>query len=90
MSEEVLTIERDGGVAVITMNRPKAKNALNAALIKALGAALTGVAKDEAVRVIVLTGAGGAFCAGADLKAVMLENGGSRTISTPPSALTTR
>ena len=74
MSDEVLSIDRNGAVATVTLNRPRAKNALDAALTKALGAALVGVGKDESVRVVVLTGAGGSFCAGADLKAAIVEN----------------
>jgi 2-(1,2-epoxy-1,2-dihydrophenyl)acetyl-CoA isomerase len=74
MSEEILLVERDGAVAVLTLNRPRAKNALTQALTKALGAALKGAGEDPAVRAVVLTGAGGAFCAGADLKAAFVEN----------------
>jgi 2-(1,2-epoxy-1,2-dihydrophenyl)acetyl-CoA isomerase len=68
MSEEVLETERDGAVLVVTMNRPQSKNALSPALTKALGAALVAAAEDAAVRAVVLTGAGGSFCSGADLK----------------------
>lgn len=57
-------------VAVITLNRPRAMNAVNSALSAAAGAALERADRDPDVRVIVLTGAGRAFCAGADLKAV--------------------
>ncbi|AKT39062.1 enoyl-CoA hydratase-related protein [Chondromyces crocatus] len=74
MSEDVLIVSRDGAVATLTMNRPRAKNALNKALLEALAAGLRSVAEDPAVRAIVLTGAGGAFCAGADLKAAFSEN----------------
>src|SRR5688572_10094670 len=74
MSEEVLTLEQDGAVAVVTMNRPKVKNALSQRLVKELGAALVKVAEDTSVRAVVLTGAGGAFCAGADLKSAFMEN----------------
>lgn len=73
MSEDVLLQERDGAVAVITLNRPKTRNALDASLLAALGEALPAAAADPAVRAIVLTGAGGAFCAGADLKAAMSQ-----------------
>lgn len=69
MSEEVLIIEREGPVAVLTLNRPRVKNALNAALLSALHSAVRAAGEDPAVRAIVLSGAGGAFCAGADLKA---------------------
>ncbi|AUX32161.1 enoyl-CoA hydratase/isomerase family protein [Sorangium sp. Soce836] len=71
MSEDVLLTERDGAVTVITLNRPKARNALDPALLKALPAALLAAGDDPEVRAIVLTGAGGAFCAGADLKAAV-------------------
>lgn len=69
----VLLVERDDNVAILTLNRPEARNALSPALVRALGAELQRVAEDSDVRAVVLTGAGGAFCAGADLKAVMTE-----------------
>ena len=75
MSDEVLIIERDAAVAVITLNRPASKNALSPPLLKALGAALTEIAADASVRAVILTGAGGAFCSGADLKEAMSEFG---------------
>jgi 2-(1,2-epoxy-1,2-dihydrophenyl)acetyl-CoA isomerase len=65
---EDLRAEIDGGVAVITMNRPDRRNALSAAMVSALGAVLARVETDEAVGCVVLTGAGGAFCAGGDVK----------------------
>jgi len=73
MSEQVLLVEHPGAVAVVTMNRPKAKNALDAALLSALRDSLQQLGEDAATRAIVLTGAGGAFCAGADLKAAMTD-----------------
>ncbi len=73
MSDDSLLLDRDGPVAILTMNRPRAKNALNSALIAALGATLRAVGEDPSVRAVVLTGAGGAFCSGADLKAAMSE-----------------
>ena len=63
---ELLTEDR-GGVRVLTMNRPEKRNALNHALTQALLTALHAAEADEGVRSIVLTGAGPAFCAGADL-----------------------
>lgn len=75
MTQEVLTVERDGAVAVVTMNRPHTKNALNRALLEALTQALRDVAADASVRAVVLTGSGGSFCSGADLKAAMTEGG---------------
>ncbi len=56
------------GVATVTLNRPEALNALNATLRAELRAVLKGVAKDPSVRAVVLTGAGRAFCSGADLR----------------------
>ncbi len=76
MSEDVLLSERDGAVAILTMNRPRAKNALTSDLIKALEAEIQKAAEDRSVRAIVLTGAGGSFCAGADLKSAMSGGGG--------------
>ncbi|HVY49098.1 MAG TPA: enoyl-CoA hydratase-related protein [Minicystis sp.] len=73
MAEDVLLSERDGGVAIFTLNRPASKNALNPALTIAFSNAVRAAAGDDAVRAIVVTGAGGAFCAGADLKAAMME-----------------
>jgi enoyl-CoA hydratase len=65
MSE--LLIENRAGVRILTMNRPEKRNALNVALSEALLAGLRATERDESVRCIVLTGAGPAFCAGADL-----------------------
>jgi crotonobetainyl-CoA hydratase len=66
-SPEVV-LERRGPVALITLNRPTAMNAVNATLSRALGEALAELARDPHLRVGVVTGAGRAFCAGADLK----------------------
>jgi enoyl-CoA hydratase/carnithine racemase len=70
MSDELLVV-RDGPVVTLTLNRAKAMNAINGALLAALASAIDTVAADDSVRVLVLTGAGPAFCAGADLKEVM-------------------
>lgn len=74
MSNDVLLAERDGAALFLTMNRPQAKNALDRALLRALGVELARAAEDREVRCIALTGAGHAFCSGADLKAAMVEN----------------
>lgn len=63
--------EVDDGVAVITLNRPQAKNAINPALHGRLKELWTQVDADDAVEVAILTGTGDAFCAGADLKSYM-------------------
>lgn len=65
--EPVLLTSRDGGVLTLTLNRPRRKNALNGEAWTALGEALTAAGKDPEVRALVITGAGGAFCAGTDL-----------------------
>lgn len=67
MSEELLTEERDG-VLIITINRPEAKNAMNRAAAEGIAAALDRLDADDALRVGILTGAGGTFCSGMDLK----------------------
>ena len=67
MADELL-YEVDEGIATVTLNRPDQRNALNGALLAALVDAIKGARDDEAVRAVVLTGAGDkVFCAGADL-----------------------
>ena len=61
------------GVLRLRLNRPDARNALSAALMTALDAALAAAADDSAVHVIILAGAGPAFCAGHDLREVMAD-----------------
>jgi 2-(1,2-epoxy-1,2-dihydrophenyl)acetyl-CoA isomerase len=58
----------EDGIATLTFNRPEARNALTGELIQALSAAAPRLALDPKVRVVVITGAGGAFCAGGDVK----------------------
>lgn len=70
---DVLRIEDDGAVRVLTLNRPEARNALDGELISVLYRGLSDADADEAVRAIVLTGADPAFCAGADLKQAVVE-----------------
>ena len=66
--ETPLLTEVADGVATFTLNRPEALNALNAQLRRELLAAFKAIARDEAVRSVVITGAGRGFCAGADLR----------------------
>lgn len=68
MSYQDILYAAQNGVAVITLNRPEALNAWRAEMERDVRAAMTEAARDEAVRVIVLTGAGRGFCAGADMK----------------------
>jgi enoyl-CoA hydratase len=67
VSEAVLT-EADGPVAVVTINRPTARNAVNEAVASGMAATLDDLETQTDIQVIVLTGAGGTFCAGMDLK----------------------
>ena len=67
---EDLRAEIDRGVAVITMNRPDRRSAFSRAMVSALGTVLAQVETDEAVGCVVLTGAGGAFCAGGDVESM--------------------
>lgn len=66
----VLRVRREGAVARLTLNRPDKRNALDAALVAALKAALREADADPEVRVVVLDGAGPDFCSGADLSAL--------------------
>jgi len=66
-AEPVLLIADRGSVRLLTMNRPSALNALNGELTDALAAAIRDVASDDGVSVVILRGAGRAFCAGYDL-----------------------
>ena len=65
------------GVAVITINRPEARNAVNGAVASGMEAAIDRLEADDEVWVGIITGAGTAFCAGADLKEVSAGNGAS-------------
>lgn len=68
MAYETLLVDRDGPVVRLTLNRPKALNALNRRLLEELSQALDGIAADDSARVLVITGAGErAFAAGADI-----------------------
>jgi enoyl-CoA hydratase len=67
--ETPVVVERDGRIQIITLNRPDARNAVNRALAEGIAAALEELDDDDGLSVGVLTGAGGGFCAGMDLKA---------------------
>jgi enoyl-CoA hydratase/carnithine racemase len=64
---DALTVTRDGHAAVLTIDRPEKRNAMTTAMWAALPDALAGIAADREVRVLVVTGAGPSFCAGADI-----------------------
>jgi len=67
-SEHLTTEIDDNGVAVITMNRPERRNAMTGGMLSGLALSLADVETADDVRCVVLTGAGGAFCAGGDVK----------------------
>ena len=71
-------VEQRGHVLVVTMNRPEARNALSGEMIAIMTEAWDRVDSDDDIRVAVLTGAGGAFCAGADLKAMTSRHPGDQ------------
>jgi 2-(1,2-epoxy-1,2-dihydrophenyl)acetyl-CoA isomerase len=76
-SDHVLASVADG-VATITLNRPERRNALAPETLEALEVALDAVDRDRAARAVVLTGAGGAFCSGGDLKGMDETHRGER------------
>jgi enoyl-CoA hydratase len=67
---EHLNIDYDGHVLIVTMNRPEAKNALSPEMLVGLADAWDEIDSNPEIRVAILTGAGGVFCSGADLKAM--------------------
>ena len=71
-------IERQGHVLIVTMNRPQARNALSAPMMALMREAWDLTDSDPGIRACVLTRAGGAFCAGADLKAMTSDHPGTR------------
>ena len=76
--EQHVSVHVHDGVGLIQLNRPEKMNAIGALTRKQLGEAIKQVERDEAVRVVVLTGSGRAFCSGADVTE-MLQDGGMRT-----------
>jgi len=70
VSESALLVDRDGYVITLTMNRPRFKNAMNAEMLCRMADAWEMINADDEIRAVILTGAGGAFSAGADLDAI--------------------
>ncbi|WP_244928030.1 enoyl-CoA hydratase-related protein [Nocardioides sp. W7] len=87
---EVLLFERRGPIAVLTMNRPERRNAMNLAMIEALAAAWDRIEADDAIRVAVLTGAGEAYCVGGDLREGWMTGGSGEDRPRPSTATITR
>ncbi|MCC2981072.1 crotonase/enoyl-CoA hydratase family protein [Sphingomonas sp. IC4-52] len=67
MTDEVLTRDQDG-ILIVTINRPEAKNAMTKAAAEGIAAAMDRLDSEDALRVAIITGAGGTFCSGMDLK----------------------
>ncbi|AFM20251.1 enoyl-CoA hydratase/carnithine racemase (plasmid) [Mycolicibacterium chubuense NBB4] len=70
MTEQILQSTRDGAVALLEINRPKAKNSLNDELLAAMAAELATLRRDDTVLAVVIAGVDGMFCAGADITAL--------------------
>ena len=68
MDYQTLILTKKSGIATITLNRPEVLNALNTQLSEELGLAIEEISKDDATRVLIITGAGRGFCAGGDMK----------------------
>jgi enoyl-CoA hydratase/carnithine racemase len=83
MATSELLSTRDGAVATITLNRPEKRNALTVPMLEAFHAAVKAVAADETVRVLVVAGAGRAFCAGLDLKEMGLARRADGSVEYP-------
>ncbi len=88
MTTDVLIVERDQGVATLTLNRPEQMNALSVELRQALLDELTAIRTDPEIKVVILTGRGRAFCAGLDLKEMgSVERENAPAIPDPASLL---
>lgn len=75
---DCLAHEEDG-IAVITLNRPQARNAMSGDMTAGLERALDHVERDASIRCVIITGAGGAFCAGGDVKGMAARSGGGQS-----------
>ncbi len=84
-TDDVLFEKRDDGVAIITLNRPKSLNAMGGQLMLLLPKYLDQCVRDRDIRAVVLTGAGGAFCAGGDVKGMANRPDNSEAAAVPPA-----
>ncbi len=80
----------DGHVAVLSFNRPERRNALSASMYDGFGTALPQIERDPSVRVLLVTGEGGAFCAGGDVKGMHENNTSSDSSEAGPTSLEDR
>src|SRR5215470_17972364 len=81
MADEVLKVSRQQNYAVLTLNRPEKRNALNQPMIEALNRTLIELEGDKEIRALLLRGEGASFCAGVDLKEVDEQGGGHNPTS---------
>ena len=86
MAYEALEVKQDGAIAWITLNRPHVLNALNSTMVSELHDYLDRLGSDRATRVIIMRGAGRAFCAGLDLKEHSGGRPGDETLGSSTSA----
>jgi 2-(1,2-epoxy-1,2-dihydrophenyl)acetyl-CoA isomerase len=80
MSYSTILLETRDGIATLTLNRPEMLNSLNKAIVDDIRAALRALARDDATKVLVVTGAGRGFCAGADLTTTGGNDGSDRSV----------
>jgi len=80
MEDTPLLVERRGATALVTLNRPRQRNALDLHLREALAGTVPELRDDDAVRAVVITGAGGHFCAGADVSLLAEAQAGTRDV----------
>lgn len=80
IASDDLLVHREAGVLVLTFNRPAARNALTPAMIEIMGRELAAAELDNDIGSIVITGAGGAFCAGGDVRAMAQRNASGQAI----------
>jgi len=71
----IVNFEAENGIAIVTINRPDVRNAVDRATAEALASSFRRFDADDSLRIAILTGSGGFFCAGADLKAVATRGG---------------
>jgi len=83
-SSPLVRVTREGLIAVVTMNRPEKRNAMNEELLEALFVAMRQVSRDDSVRAVVVTGEGVAFSAGADRSAIVGLVGEERALAFAP------
>jgi enoyl-CoA hydratase len=85
-TEPPVLYEQEGPIVTVTLNRPEVMNNFGGGLFPALGEAATRFHEDERARVMILTGKGRAFCAGADLKAIEARLREGQQVLTPPTS----